>query len=313
MSLQLPRHATGGRGAIRRLLLLPVLGVSVVVLAGCGSENSDDWKQLAMPDPVTVQGKQTLDLWQGAWVAALVTGLVVWGLIFWVVVRYRRRSDDEIPIQTRYNLPLEIFYTIAPIMMVIVFFQQTVETQNVLLERTDDPDQIIEVTAQQWSWTFNHGVGEVDYAADEESADDEFPYAEYAYVAGTGSDIPTLVLPVGETIRFNLHSPDVIHNFGVPTFLFKMDVIPGRVNSFEITTKEEGFYAGKCFELCGVYHSRMLFNVDIVSPEKYDAYVETLVEEGQVSPTPLLGGEYADSQVGLDSGPEEDDSEGAQE
>lgn len=302
MSLQLPRRGTGGRGYLRRLLLLSVLGVSVVALAGCGSD-SGEWKRLAMPEPATEQGEHTLDLWQGAWIAALITGVVVWGLIAWVVVRYRRRSDDEIPIQTRYNLPLEIFYTIAPIMMVVVFFQQTVETQNILLDRSEEPDNIVEVTAQQWSWAFNHGVGEVDYSADEqgENDDDEYPYAEYAFVSGTGSDIPTLYLPVGVTTRFNLHSPDVIHDFGVPGFLMKMDVIPGRVNSFEVTPQTTGTFAGKCYELCGVYHSRMLFNVEIVSLEEYDAYVEALADEGSTSEKPLIGGRYADTQVGLKS------------
>lgn len=264
-----------------------------------------------MPEPATVQGESTLNLWQGAWIAALITGVVVWGLIAWVVVRYRRRSDDEIPIQTRYNLPLEIFYTIAPIMMVVVFFSHTVKTQNVMLERTDEPDLIVEVTAQQWSWAFNHGVGEVDYAADENNHDDDYPYGEYAYTSGTGSDIPDLYLPVDATIRFNLHSPDVIHDFGIPAFTMKMDVIPGRVNTFEVTTKKEGVYAGKCYELCGVYHSRMLFNVHVVPQDEYDAYVAGLEDAGATSEKPLIGGDYADTQAGLDS--EDAEHEGAEQ
>lgn len=314
MSLQLPKHGSGRRGSIRRLLLPAVLGVSVVALTGCGSESREEWKRLAMPEPATVQGEHTLDLWQGAWIAALLTGLLVWGLIAWVVVRYRRRSDDEIPIQTRYNLPLEILYTIAPIMMVVVFFQQTVETQNVLLHRSAEPDNIVEVTAQQWSWAFNHGVGEVDFSADKkgENDDDNFPYAEYAYVSGTGSNIPTLYLPVDQTTRFNLHSPDVIHGFGVPGFLMKMDVIPGRVNSFEVTPQTEGTYAGKCYELCGVYHSRMLFEVKVVSADEYDAHVEGLVAKGATSEKPLIGGTYTRTQVGLGSA-ESTEHEGAAE
>ena len=75
-----------------------------------------------MPEPVTEQGESTLALWQGAWIAALVTGVIVWSLIGYAVVAYRRRSDDEIPVQTRYNLPLEIFYTVAPVMMVVVLW-----------------------------------------------------------------------------------------------------------------------------------------------------------------------------------------------
>ena len=95
-----------------------------------------------MPKPVTVEGESTLDLWQGAWIAALLTGVVVWGLIFYAIWRFRRRSDDEVPIQTRYNLPLEIFYTIFPIIMVIVFFSHTIRVQNIVLNDEDvAPDQ----------------------------------------------------------------------------------------------------------------------------------------------------------------------------
>jgi cytochrome c oxidase subunit 2 len=262
-----------------------------------------------MPDPASVQGEKILALWQGAWIAALITGVIVWALIFWAIFKYRRRSDDEIPVQTRYNLPLEIFYTVAPIIMVIVFFAHTVETQNFVLdEESGGPvENVVEITAQQWQWTFNHGIGEMDRSADDELMDDVFPYSEYAYVAGTGSNIPKLVLPVDVTTRFNLHTPDVIHNFGVPAFLMKMDVIPGRVNHYTITPTEEGTYAGKCYELCGVYHSRMLFEVEVVSPEEYDAYVEQLAAAGYTSELPLLGGEYASTQTGLESGHESEE------
>ncbi|WP_449866941.1 aa3-type cytochrome oxidase subunit II [Nocardioides ochotonae] len=303
MSLQLPRRRAGS-GA-RRVLLPAALAASTLALAGC-SVDEGAIKRIAMPDPATTQGEHTLDLWQGAWIAALATGVLVWGLIFYVIWRYRRRHADEVPIQTRYNLPLEIFYTIAPIMMVVVFFAHTVRTQNAVLEESPTPDNIVEVTAQQWSWTFNHGVGEPDYAAEEDSNDDEWAYDEYVWELGTGSYIPTLVLPVGETTRFNLHSPDVIHSFGIPGFLMKMDVIPGRVNHFEVTPKTEGTYVGKCYELCGVYHSRMLFNVEVVSPEQYDEYVADLAAD-KTSPGPLRGQEDARTQAGLAG---EDESEG---
>ena len=75
-------------------------------------------------------------------------------------------------------------------------------------------------------------------------------------------------------MRFTLLSDDVIHSFWVPAFLFKLDVIPGNRNSFEITPKKIGTYVGKCAELCGQDHSRMLFNVEVVSPEEYDSYVD---------------------------------------
>ena len=303
MSLELPKRAAG---TLRRVTLLAALGTTLVLLSGCSEQSQGEWKRLAMPDPASVQGEHILSLWQGAWIAALLTGAVVWGLIFWVVVRYRRRSDDEIPIQTRYNLPLEIFYTVAPIMMVIVFFQHTVQVQNAVLNDDLPVDNTVEIVGQQWSWTFNYGVGTRDDAADQDATDLKFPYSSYVYEAGTGSYIPTLYLPVDETTRFNLHSPDVIHDFGVPAFLMKMDVVPGRVNHYEITPTTIGEYKGKCYELCGVYHSRMLFKVKVVSQADYAQYLKDRADAGMTSDVPLLGGSQAYTQAGLASGDESD-------
>jgi cytochrome c oxidase subunit 2 len=303
VGLQLPKRAAGN---LRRVALLAALGTSLLLLSSCSSETEGEWKRLAMPDPASEQGEHILHLWQGAWIAALITGAVVWGLIFFAVFRFRRRSDDEVPIQTRYNLPLEIFYTIAPIIMVIVFFQHTVNVQNTVLDDSLPVDNTVEVTGQQWSWTFNYGIGTMDASANDDAADQNYPYSSYVYTAGTASHIPTLVLPVGKTTRFNLHSPDVIHDLGVPGFLMKMDVVPGRVNHYEITPTREGEYAGKCYELCGVYHSRMLFKVDVVSQAEYDKYIQGLQRAGQESQTPLIGASDAYTQAGLGSGTESD-------
>jgi cytochrome c oxidase subunit II len=288
VGLQLPKRAAGN---LRRVTLLSILGTSLLVLTGCSSETKGEWSRFAMPDPASEQGEHILNLWQGAWIAALVTGVIVWGLILYAVVAFRRRDPDEIPIQTRYNLPLEIFYTIAPIIMVIVFFAHTVKVQDTVLDDTVEPDHTIEVVGQQWSWTFNY-TGE------------DAVGGQNVYTSGTASNIPTLYLPVNETTRFNLHSPDVIHNFGVPGFLMRMDVIPGRVNHYAITQTRTGVYAGKCYELCGVYHQRMLFNVRVVSSADYEAHLQDLEAAGRVSEEPLLGGANATTQSGLGSGEE---------
>jgi len=278
---------------------VPLVGVALLA-SGC----SEEGKRLAMPEPASTQGEHVLNLWQGAWIAALLTGAVVWGLIFYVVIRYRRRSDDEIPIQTRYNLPLEIFYTIAPVVMVIVFFAQTVRTQNIVLEDEPDnpPTNIIEVTGQQWSWTFNYGLGDPDESADDDRYDDKFAYDSYVHDGGTGAYIPELWLPVDETTRFNLHSPDVIHDFGLPEFLMKMDVVPGRVNHYVIKPTRTGTWTGRCYELCGVYHSRMLFEVHVVSRDDYDQHLQDLEDAGLTTDLPLLGGSEAYTQEGLEHG-----------
>ena len=290
MGHQLHRRAAVTLQRYGRRAGLVATSVGLVLLAGCSEQTQHEWQNLAMPDPASEQAQHIFELWRWSWVAALATGVVVWGLILWVVFRYRRRHADEIPVQTRYNLPLEILYTVAPVMMVIVFFYHTVETQNAVLEDTDQ-DRTIEVVGQQWSWTFNYRL-----------EGDEGPVV---YTSGAGGNVPTLVLPVGETVQFNLHSPDVIHDFGVPAFLMKMDVVPGRVNHYEVTPDTEGSFRGKCYELCGTYHSRMLFNVEVVSPEDYEAYLQDLENQGNYAEEPLLGGSNTRDQAGLESGEEE--------
>jgi len=304
VGLQVPKHSD----APRRLLKVALLVVTMLFLAGCSAADQDQIRNLAMPDRATAQGPYTYELWKWAWVAAMVTGVLVWGLIFYAVVRFRRRSDDEIPVQTRYNLPLEVFYTVAPVLMVVVFFFHTVRVQDELTTIDPNPDVTVEVTGQQWSWTFNHGVGE--QTTDNDPINGDYAYDEYAYVSGDGNEIPTLVLPVDQVVQFNLHSPDVIHSFGVPSFLTKMDVIPGRVNQFQVTPTVEGLYKGKCFELCGTYHSRMLFNVEIVSQADYADYVAGLVDAGQTSDDgPLIGGSDVTTQAGLDDAQSEEGSQ----
>lgn len=274
--------------------------VLVATLTGCTQQDRHEWANLAMPDPATTQGEHVFLLWRWAWVAALVTGAVVWGLIFYASWRFRRRSDDEVPIQTRYNLPLEIFYTIAPVIMVVVFFSHTVRTQDLVLkdEPSNPPDNIIEVTGEQWSWTFNYGLGEIDQSADDNRFDDHFSYQSYVHDGGTGSYIPELWLPVNETTRFNLHSPDVIHDFGIPSFLMRMDVVPGRVNHYVITPTRTGTFRGRCYELCGVYHSRMLFNVKVTDQASFDAHMAELKKNGNVGMN--LGGSAVTTVAGLD-------------
>jgi cytochrome c oxidase subunit 2 len=128
---------------------------------------------------------------------------------------------------------------------------------------------------------------------------------------GTPAEIPTLYLPVGESVRFELSSPDVIHSFWVPAFSYKLDVVPGRDNAFTMTPEREGTYAGKCAELCGTYHSRMLFNVEVVTAEEYADRLAELEEQGNVGVA--KGGSEAITQDGLDIESETDtETEGSE-
>jgi cytochrome c oxidase subunit II len=251
-------------GVRRRRCLIPlVVGLALVALTGCSSQ---DLPNFGMPNPETNSAQRILFLWQGSWIAALVVGGCVWGLIFYAIIRYRRRSDD-LPVQTRYNMPIEILYTVVPFMIVAVLFFYTARDESKITSLTKNPQHVVNVVGIRWSWQFNYadaGTG------------------PQATVTGTTAQPPTLVLPQGERVRFNITSNDVNHSFWVPAFLFKMDAIPGRVNKFEVIPQHTGTFVGKCAELCGDYHSRMLFNVRVVSPDEYRTYVNNL-KAGTVS------------------------------
>ncbi|MGW7453843.1 aa3-type cytochrome oxidase subunit II [Streptomyces sp. NPDC054787] len=292
----------------RKLLQALTAGVVLATATGC-SYTWKDFPRLGMPTPVTEEAPRILSLWQGSWAAALITGILVWGLIMWSVTFHRRsRTKVEVPPQTRYNMPIEALYTVVPLIIVSVLFYFTARDESKLLALSAKPTHTINVIGFQWSWGFNYvenvdgdaatpKKGEVpkELSAIPDRFTKDFPAgAEGVYQKGVPGDRnpdtnnpgPTLVLPKGEKVRFILSSNDVIHSFWVVPFLFKQDVIPGHTNVFEVTPTEEGTFMGKCAELCGVDHSRMLFNVKVVSPEKYRAHLKELAEKGQTGYLP---------------------------
>ncbi len=291
MSRQLTERSAPRRRA--RTAIASVVGVlSVLALSGCSQETTDQWKRLGLPEPGSDRSVYVHDLWIGSWIAAFIIGGFTWGLIFWAVIRYRRRGDDDLPTQVRYNLPIEVLYTIAPIIVVAVLFFFTVEKQNKVLAEVANPDHEVIVTAQQWSWTFNYqkenGAG-----------------GEDVYDAGTTAQEPTLWLVEDQSVTFTLHSPDVIHSFWVPSFYFKRDVIPGRDQSFSMTPTVQGDFVGRCAELCGYQHSRMLFNVHVTSQEEFDQHMAELADPNGLNQIgTLLGGEDSSTVSGLNTSEE---------
>jgi cytochrome c oxidase subunit 2 len=243
------------------------------LLSGCGITQEQAFEISGLPEAASDRAPLIGNLWVGTWIAALVIGALVWGLIAWASIAYRRKSTDEgIPEQVRYNIPIEALYTVVPLFIIGVLFYWTVVNANEVLAKETEPDVTIGVIGQQWSWTFNY-------------IDDD------VYDVGTAATIPQLYLPVNNVVEFQLNSPDVIHSFWVPSFYFKMDLIPGRTNSFQITPTKEGTFAGRCSELCGTYHSRMLFEVVVVSEQEYQDHLDELEAKGQTGlvEVPLRG------------------------
>jgi len=258
----------------RKLLSALTLGLVLATATGC---SSSQLPRLGLPTPRDEQGKSVLFLWQSSWIAALAVGALVWGLILWSVYFHRRsRSKIEVPQQFRYNMPVEALFTVVPLIMVSVFFYYTARDENYLL-KNDKPQHVINVVGFQWSWAFNY-EHQVEKTAQDKQDDGS---GAGAYDVGTPGQPPTLWLPQGESVEFEMTSRDVIHGFWPVDFLMKMDVIPGVVNKFTVTPTVLGTFRGKCTELCGVDHSQMLFNVTVVTPAQYEAHLADLRTKGQ--------------------------------
>jgi cytochrome c oxidase subunit 2 len=240
-----------------------MVGILALTATACSSE---DLPTFAMPERnATNQAPRILSLWQGSWIAAFAVGALVWGLIIWSVIFHRRKSDEtELPPQVRYNLPIEVLYTAVPLVIIAVFFFFTARDESKIM-KVDNPQHVVTVTGIQWSWQFT-------YTSDG---------GDQATVTGTPGNPPTLYLPEGESVEFQLRSDDVIHSFFVPAFLFKEDVIPGRNNHFQLTPTKVGVFKGKCAELCGRDHSRMLFNVEVVPADEFQSHVDAAKEGNQ--------------------------------
>ncbi|MGW4963351.1 aa3-type cytochrome oxidase subunit II [Nonomuraea sp. NPDC004186] len=257
--------------ARRRVPRAAALALLLATATACANDvPKADWSRGLLPDHVTEQAGVVQSLWNGAWIAALATGAVVIFLIVWAAIFHRKRkSSADLPPQVRYNLPIEMLYTLIPLVMVSVFFFFTARDSQVLAKVDGDATVKVKVEAFQWSWRFTTTVNGKTMAPVPGT-----PVSDY-------HQGPQLVLPTNTKVEFDLSTDDVIHSFWVPEFLFKRDVIPGIKEGnpgrkFEITTlARTGIFAGRCAELCGVDHSRMLFNVKLVDSNEWNQYIAT--------------------------------------
>lgn len=224
--------------------------------------------RFGVPAPASSQASKVLGLWRILFVAGVALGLLVLGLIAWCLTRYRRRGEGGVAASFSENVPLELFYTAVPLVIVAVLFGITVGVQHRVTHLASDPDVRIEVTGFQWGWRFHY-------------------LTEGVTVVGTSNRPPTMVLPVHATIQLALVSPDVVHSFFVPAFLEKRDTIPGVENRLDVTTTRTGRFPGSCAEFCGLDHARMTFTVDVVPPQDFQAFIQQQQQQqNQAGTTP---------------------------
>jgi len=204
------------------------------------------------PATATEQSSVLASDWVLFALVGLAVALLVWGLILFALVRWRRPArdgDDAYPPQFRNHNALEIAWTVVPLLLVIGLFAYTYRAEANVEALAPKPDVTVAVNGYRWGWTFAYDGG--------------------PSVSGTARNPPEMVIPLGETTRIVLTSSDVNHAFWVPDFLFKRDAIPGRTSSFDLRPSKLGTYLGRCAEFCGLDHALMSFSVRVVPPGEY--------------------------------------------
>jgi cytochrome c oxidase subunit 2 len=256
-------------GAPRRRLAAALGGVAAaVVLAGCQVPTFDGYRGS------TSQGHDEFKLYAGTVIAGIVIGVFVAALIFWAVIRYRKRSD-EIPRQFQYHIPLELTYTVVPVIIVLVIFVFTVLTEDRMTALARTPDLRVKVTAFQWGWRFDypHRV-----TVTGETSVDPDPIGLNGGSCAPSVDClgPGLVLPAGKTTTIQLVSNDTVHGFYVPKFNFSRYAQPGFDQQyFDLKPLHPGVYRAQCTQLCGLYHSLMFFHVVVLPPDQFRSWLNS--------------------------------------
>ncbi|WP_347549747.1 cytochrome c oxidase subunit II [Pseudalkalibacillus hwajinpoensis] len=221
----------------------------LVLLSGCSN--------IALLDPKGTAAEEQLSLLWFSLLLMSIVLIVVFTLFTRFLIKYRERPGQEydFPVQIEGDKKVEITWIVLPIVILVVLAVPTLAT-TYQLDETPTNDQnplIVEVTAEQFQWTFH--------------------YPEYNITL-----LDELKLPVNRPVIFKLHSKDVIHSFWIPRLGGKKDALPHQENTLVLTAIEPGTYDGKCAELCGANHALMSFNTDVVEKDEFLNWVKSSAE-----------------------------------
>ncbi len=233
-----------------------------------------DW-QIWYQDPATPVMEKINDMHIGLmWT---ITAILIFVTAILVVTVFKfRESKNPTPSKTTHNVPLEILWTLVPVIIVASIAYPSIKLIY-YMDKVENPDMTLKVIGHQWYWEYDypdHGV-----------AFDSFMLNRDQLQPGQLRNLEVdkrVVVPVDTNIRVLTTSADVLHAFAVPAFGIKSDTIPGRIRETWMRITKPGVYYGQCSELCGSGHGFMSIAVEAVSREEFEAWVK---KEGGSLPT----------------------------
>jgi cytochrome c oxidase subunit II len=166
--------------------------------------------------------------------------------ILYFAIKYRRRSESDLPTGVEGSLKLEVAWSVIPLLISMTFFYWGASIFFAMNRPPNDALQV-SVVAKQWMWKFQHSDGQ--------------------------REINELHVPIGRPVRLTMASEDVIHSFYVPAFRVKRDVLPGRLSTMWFEATRPGRYHLFCAEYCGTKHSGMIGWLEVMDPVEFQGWL----------------------------------------
>ena len=241
-----------------------------------------DW-QMGMQDMATetARGVSSFHTWVTALMALVV--LFVLGLIVAVVVKFNDKANPT-PSRTTHHTVLEVAWTIVPVLILVAIAIPSFRILREQLILPDKPDVVLKAIGHAWYWEYEYPAAQAGlppeqggFKFDQRILSD--PNDQSKAVAGPDGAPKQLavdneaVVPVNKVVRVQVTAADVLHSFALPSFGFKIDAVPGRLNEMWFKADREGVYYGQCSELCGQFHAFMPIAIRVVSEAQYGAWL----------------------------------------
>ncbi len=247
------------------------LSVAMTALAAAAQAQPVAW-QIGLQNPASERMRDIIQL--HSFVLYIITAicLFVLGLLTWIMIRFNARANPT-PTATTHNTVLEVMWTVLPVLILVAI---AVPSFRLLyFEETLPPaDLTVKAIGKQWFWSYEYpDNGNFTFDAQmvpERRSQPTVPNGE-PRLLGTNNHV---VVPVNKNVRILTTGADVIHSWALPAFGVKMDAVPGRINQTWFKAEKEGIYYGQCSELCGARHAFMPIEIEVVSQEKFDMWVQ---------------------------------------